>query len=64
MPIRRWAPAVGVSVDEGAVDRKRGEDDLTLIVASDGRSDSRVLFGCCIFGLIFLLRDGFFGLGF
>ncbi|MFS7896775.1 hypothetical protein Hanom_Chr00s005787g01730531 [Helianthus anomalus] len=50
MPMRRCAPAVGVSVAEGfAVGRKRGEEDFTLMAASDGRSDSgRVFWGCIV----------------
>lgn len=47
MPMRRWAPAVGVSVALGL--GKRGDDDLILMAASDGRSDSgRVFWGCIV----------------
>lgn len=48
MPILRWAPAVGVSVAKGVVGGgKRGEEALTLMAASEGKSESGGEFFWC-----------------
>ncbi|MFS7984554.1 hypothetical protein Hanom_Chr11g00987741 [Helianthus anomalus] len=53
MPMRRWAAVVGVSVGGGAVaGRMRGEEDLILMAAIGGRSDSGRVFDGCIVGLV------------